>query len=112
MGTGQRCGGTAAGRNQAHEFADPEDNYLWAAGIWEENAELGPCYTMITTTASPLMSSIHDRMPALLREDEIEEWLAGTENRGLKPFTGPLTIIPCESPLVKRNEDDTQMDLF
>ena len=30
-------------RKQAHEFDDPEDEYLWVAGIWEEKGELGPC---------------------------------------------------------------------
>jgi putative SOS response-associated peptidase YedK len=58
-------GPDSGGRKQAHEFRDPEDNYLWAAGIWEENQQLGPCHTMVTTAASNLMSPIHDRMPAL-----------------------------------------------
>ena len=57
----------AGGRKQAHEFHDPKDDYLWAAGIWEERTDLGPCYTMVTTADSPLMAPIHDRMPALLR---------------------------------------------
>jgi hypothetical protein len=35
-------------RKQAHEFRDPDDDYLWAAGIWETNQELGPCHTMVT----------------------------------------------------------------
>jgi putative SOS response-associated peptidase YedK len=33
-------------RKQAHEFRDLDDDYLWAAGIWKTNQELGPCYTM------------------------------------------------------------------
>jgi putative SOS response-associated peptidase YedK len=103
------------GRKQAHEFHDPDVDYLWAAGIWEEHSDLGPCYTMVTTAASPLMAPIHDRMPALLRPEEMQEWLSGTGHWDFQPFTEPLTEAPCESPLVKRKPkttSDTQPELF
>lgn len=103
-----------SGRKQAHEFRDPEDDYLWAAGIWEEHSELGPCYTMITTDSPPLMAPIHDRMPALLRPEEMQEWLAGTGSWDFQPFTGPLVVAPCASPLAKQSETGVfqQGDLF
>ena len=100
------------GRKQAHEFRDPDDDYLWAAGIWEENPELGYCYSMITTAASPLMSPIHDRMPALLRPEEMQEWLAGCGGWDFQPFVGPLAVTSCESPLARRRSDREQQDLF
>lgn len=101
------------GRKQAHEFHDPEDDYLWVAGIWEESQELGPCYTMVTTAASPLMSPIHDRMPALLRPEEMQEWLAGSGRWDFQPFAEPLVVTPCESPMLrKRPASDSQLDLF
>jgi putative SOS response-associated peptidase YedK len=101
------------GRKQAHDFRDPDDDYLWAAGIWEESHELGPCYTMVTTAASPLMSPIHDRMPALLRPEEMQEWLAGNEAWRFQPFAGPLVIAPCESPLARQaGEEPKQAELF
>lgn len=90
------------GRKQAHEFRDPEDDHLWVAGIWEESQELGPCYTMVTIAASPLMSPIHDRMPALLRPEEMQEWLAGSGRWDFQPFAGPLVVAPCDSPLVRQ----------
>ena len=89
------------GRKQAHEFHDPDDDYLWVAGIWEEHPELGPCYSMVTTAASPLMSPIHDRMPALLRPEEMQEFLAGSGHWDFQPFAGSLVVTPCESPLAK-----------
>jgi putative SOS response-associated peptidase YedK len=100
------------GRKQAHEFLDREGDYLWAAGIWEECRELGPCFSMVTTTASPLMSPIHDRMPALLRPEEMQEWLAGSGRWDFKPFAGPLVAKPCDSPLVRRTSSESQPDLF
>lgn len=96
------------GRKQAHEFHAPEDDYLWAAGIWEEHPELGPCYSMITTAASQLMAPIHDRMPALLRPEETQEWMAGSGHWSFQPFTGPLVVTPCESPLAKRRGGDVR----
>ena len=102
------------GRKQANEFRDPDDDFLWGAGIWEENHELGPCYTMVTTTASPLMSPIHDRMPALLRPEEMDEWLVGKDRWEFLPFAEALVVTPCESPLARRTADERpqQGELF
>jgi len=104
--------GIDRGKKQAHEFRNPADDFLWAAGVWEENEELGPCYSMATTTASPLMTPIHDRMPALLRPEEMAEFLAGSGHWNFQPFNGPLAATACESPLVKRKKPDSQQELF
>ncbi len=104
--------GGGSGKKQEHEFHDPDDGYLWVAGVWEENGELGPCYSMVTTTASPLMAPIHARMPALLRPEEMAEFLAGIGHWNFQPYTGPLAVTPCESPLVKLKAGDTQQELF
>ena len=101
------------GPKQAHEFRDPHDDYLWAAGIWEEHEELGPCFSMVTTAASPLMARIHDRMPALLRSEQIQEFLSGSGHWDFPPFTGRLEFTPCESPLAKRPDNGQQQaELF
>lgn len=100
------------GRKQAHEFHDPDDDWLWAAGVWEPHSELGPCYSMVTTAASPLMSPIHDRMPALLRAEEMQEFLAGSEHWDFQPFGGSLVVTPCESPQVRRRNEGQQQELF
>lgn len=51
---------------------------------------------MVTTASSPLMAPIHDRMPALLRPEEMQEWLAGTGHWNFQPYTGPLAVTPCK----------------
>jgi len=105
--------GCAGGGKQAHEFHDPEDDYLWVAGLWEENPELGPCYSMITTAASPLMSPIHHRMPALLKPEEMQEFVVGNGRWDFQPYAGTLTVTPCESPLAKlRGDENRQGELF
>lgn len=68
---------------------------------------------MVTTAASPVMSPIHDRMPALLRLEEMAEWLAGRSRWDFQPFAGPLVITPYESPLARRaGVEPKQGELF
>ncbi len=106
-------GPSTGGRKQAHEFRDTEEDYLWVAGIWEENPDLGPCYSMVTTGSSPVIAPIHDRMPALLRPEEMQEFLVGGGHWNFQSYAGPLAVTPCESPLVKRRGgDDSQQELF
>lgn len=44
------------------------------AGIWQE-IDGQPAYVILTTEANPLMRSIHDRMPVILRRRQHEWWL-------------------------------------
>jgi putative SOS response-associated peptidase YedK len=67
---------------------------------------------MVTTASSPLMSPIHDRMPALLRPEEMAEWLAGSGLWDFQPFAGPLVVRPCASPLSQSNPAGSQQELF
>jgi putative SOS response-associated peptidase YedK len=100
------------GRKQAHEFSDPEDDYLWIAGLWEPGGELGPCYTMVTTEASPVMAAIHSRMPAVLHPDEVREFLDGCGRWDFQPYDGALVVTPCQSPLRNTGGGDAQQELF
>ena len=67
---------------------------------------------MATTSASLLMSPIHDGMPALLRPEEMAEYLAGSGRWDFQPFAGPLVVTPCESPLAKSKSVGSQQELF
>jgi putative SOS response-associated peptidase YedK len=99
-------GNGTGGRKQAYEITRPDDDdWLWIAGIWEENPELGNCYSMITTAAAPSVGFIHDRMPAVLPWKTAAEFLIGAAIN-LAPFSGSLTATPCESPLIRIKADD------
>jgi len=102
----------AAGRKQAYAFSAPDYDYLWVAGLWEPGGETGPCYTMVTTAAPPVMAPIHDRMPAVLRPDEVEGFLAGENVWNFEPFGGDLVVTPCASPLKGARGGDGQPELF
>jgi putative SOS response-associated peptidase YedK len=109
-------GEAIGGRKQAYEITGPyypDYDWLWIAGIWEENPELGPCYSMITTAAAPTVSFIHDRMPAILPWETAAEFLSGGKFE-FSPFTGPLAASPCTSPLARKKPDDgpKQGELF
>lgn len=58
-------------------FEDSEDQFLWIAGIWEEDKERRRCFSMITTDPNDLVIPVHDRMPAVLIPDQIEPFIRG-----------------------------------
>ena len=80
------------GRKQAYEISiGNKTNWLWIAGLWEENHEFGNCYSMITTAAAPSVDFIHDRMPAVLPWKTALEFLSGKE-LPFSPFPGQLHL--------------------
>ncbi len=95
----------AAGRKQAYEFRATDGDYMWMAALWEPGGEIGPCFTMVTTDAPALMTTIHDRMPAVLRPDEVKGFLAGDNVWNFTPFGGNLVVAPCASPLKSMHGD-------
>tara|TARA_R110002096_G_scaffold240324_3_gene432109 strand:+ start:2214 stop:2864 length:651 start_codon:yes stop_codon:yes gene_type:complete len=88
------------GGKQTFAFEFPkQDDFIWAAGIWEPG-DNEPAYSMLTTDASPSVSRIHDRMPALLDPATFMEFLSASDPRHLlAPWAGPLDIFRCENPL-------------
>jgi putative SOS response-associated peptidase YedK len=102
----------ASGRKRAYAFSAPDGECMWMAGLWEPGGETGPCYTMVTTAAPPLMASIHDRMPAVLHPDEVTGFLAGDNVWNFQPFGGDLVVEPCASPLKTPRGDGGQRELF
>ena len=77
-------------------FIHLKDQSLFAfAGLWEEwkDAEGRPLitFTIITTTPNDLVSPIHDRMPVILSNEDVETWLDPnvTEPERLLPLLDP-----------------------
>jgi putative SOS response-associated peptidase YedK len=60
------------------------------------------------------MALIHDRMPALLRPEEMAEFLAGSGHWDFQSFAGQLAVMPCMSPLSGKPKanSDSQPELF
>lgn len=93
------------GSKQTFAFEPPpEENFLWAAGLWEpapKSASFAtPCFSMLTTEAKGVIAPIHERMPALLNTANFEEFLAGADPRHLlNEATTELAHFRCENPL-------------
>lgn len=99
------------GRKQTHLFTRPDQGEFWIAGIWEESRDLGPCFSMITTGANAVMTPIHNRMPAILEEEQIPAYLAG-EIKTFAPLVASLQVEAAVNPLVKPKEPSAQRELF
>ncbi len=66
---------------------DGPDLFLFA-GLWDE-AAAGPegepiqSFTILTTSANDVMAPLHDRMPSMLRDELVPEWLDREETEAL-----------------------------
>lgn len=64
------------GKSAPLRFTDGNDGWLMIAGIWEQG-DIGPCFSMLTTEPSEFVRNVHDRMPAVLAEHQINPYLDG-----------------------------------
>ena len=60
-----------------HFVKDREGNLLFMAGLYRDTKD-GREFVIITKEAHGDILKIHDRMPVILRTDQIESWLNGT----------------------------------
>lgn len=90
-------------RKEKNIFESQDGEILYLAGIFDiiENEER---FVILTTEANASMKPVHDRMPLILRQDKIEDWL-----RDEKAAESMLCQIPKE---LKRQADYEQMTLF
>lgn len=107
--TRRRCIIPAAGfyewdrdKNKA-EFRLPESPCIFMAGMYNL-FEGEDRFVILTTEANESMRRVHDRMPLILREEEISDWL--WEEGRTQEF---LRVIP---PLLEREQSYEQMSLF
>jgi putative SOS response-associated peptidase YedK len=88
------------------------------AGLWDrwkrpEGGEL-LTFTILTTSANPLVSTVHDRMPVILRREAEEVWLdpkSGPE--GLKallvPYGSGMETVPLSSAANNPRNDGPEL---
>jgi len=74
----------------------PDRELFAVAGIWRESEEWGRSYSMIMTDANQQMSSVHDRMPVVLRgPEQWRRWQSGSTEEARSiciPYDGELCI--------------------
>lgn len=79
-------------------FTQNLSNIIYMAGIYNQYGE-DSCFVIITTQANHSISDIHDRMPLIMGEEEIRQWIE--EDAGMD-FT--LHKVP---PSLIRNSSGT-----
>lgn len=62
---------------QKYLFRLPESVTLYLAGLWNSFAG-EERFTILTTAPNDTIINVHDRMPVLLRPEEVEPWLQDT----------------------------------
>ncbi len=62
------------GKKRKYRFNLPETRALYLAGLWNDFAGERKC-VILTTAANTSMEGIHDRMPVVLRREELEAWV-------------------------------------
>lgn len=88
---------------QPFHFGLKDDSLFAFAGIWDRwmapaGQAIESC-AILTTTPNQLLRDVHDRMPAMLNEQDYDEWLATppTESHRLTDL-----LVPCDACLMKR----------
>ena len=89
-----------------HYAKDREGNILFFAGLYQDT-ENGREFVIITKDSAGEMAKIHDRMPVILRANQIEDWLNGNINpKDLLNMEYDLTVMPCDE------DEVAQLSLF
>ena len=69
---------STGGRKQPWLIRSEEESILTLAGLWESWSKEGDTietFTLITTQASPELSDVHHRQPAIIAPSDFEQWL-------------------------------------
>lgn len=67
-----RAGGPA---KQPFYIRLKDEPIMCCAGVWEQPQEGTPTFAMLTTRPNAIMAGIHDRMPVILRPENVRAWL-------------------------------------
>ena len=84
------------------------------AGIWDQwsapDGGIIQSFSILTTGPNELMATIHDRMPVILRQEEEENWLKGSDPalllKLLRPYPGGEMEAYAVSKLVNSVKND------
>lgn len=85
----------AGGSKKKYLFTDEERVPVYMAGIYNEY-DGKPCFVILTTAANNSISPYHNRMPVLMRRDELRDWLKGDYNHILSRVPIELDAEPQE----------------
>lgn len=87
---------------------DKSGNLLFMAGLYRDNGDERE-FVIITKEATGEMAKIHDRIPVILRTDQIESWLTGEITpEDITNMNYDVNVTPCED----NDDKQVQISLF
>jgi len=90
-----------------HYAKDRDGNLLFMAGLYRDHNNERE-FVIITKEASGEIAKIHDRMPVILRTEQLEDWLSGRITpEDLEKMEIDITVMPCDDV-----RDSGQTSLF
>lgn len=106
------------GKREPIWFHAEDRRPLYLAGLFEswtapDTEARVRSFTVITTEANAVVAPVHDRMPVILGEDELNQWLHGPPDKGLlAPAPDDLLVAAPASPRVNKagNDDPALLD--
>jgi len=93
----------SAGNKQPYYIKKPDHSFMSLAGLWSqwknEEGKIINSYTVITTDPSSQIEHIHDRMPAIINQEQLDTWLDSTSSKKdilslLGPYSEALQYYP------------------
>lgn len=85
------------GKKMKHTIRPADQELFSFAGLWGTcpvKGEPQTCVTSMTTSPSPDLASIHNRMPVILGRDEHSVWIETGDRKLLQPYPGQMTADP------------------
>jgi putative SOS response-associated peptidase YedK len=96
-------------------FHRADGGLVYFAGLYESwrpsPDEKERTFTIITTTPNTLLEQVHDRMPVILEDEAVEEWLFARKDADalielLRPAREGLLVATAVSPRVNSVKND------
>jgi len=63
------------GRSRPWRFTLADGGVFAFAGLWQESADAGARFLILTTSPNPLLAPVHSRMPVILQRPAEQAWL-------------------------------------
>jgi len=87
---------------------------VFSTSINNAMGEIEESYVIATVASNPALSHVHERMPAILSEEDLEHWIDPTFSVDkaldlLKPFSGELKVIPLSSSVNSASNDGPEL---
>ena len=91
------------GNRTKYTFRRTDSDIIYLAGFYDLSGNR-EAFVILTTVANDSMSPVHDRMPLMIEEKDVPDWL-------LEPGKTP-EFLKMKMPLLSSEREDGQMNMF